>query len=160
MAGKHPSLSLTPVEIAWLAGIVEGEGTLSLDDRSKDRYADSTAPPGCYLKVSMTDEDVIKKIADLFQRKNFQATRKTKGGKTEYIINVAGRKTLIYILPLLYPHLGQRRKKEADRCINALKDWQDWYDKGGRSLAAKKGGLTRAENARKKLLETKSDPLL
>lgn len=157
MADKQPDLSLTPIEVAWLAGLLEGEGTFALDARAKDRYDDSTAPPGCYMKVSMTDKDVIDKVANLFQRKSFSPNRKTKGEKKEHIVNIADRKTLIYIFPLLYPHLGERRQKEVDKCLDVLKDWQEWYEKGGRSLAARKGALTRAANARKKLLETKSD---
>jgi hypothetical protein len=57
--------SLSDVEIAWMAGLLEGEGSFGLDKRSKQRYENSTSPPGPYVKISMTDEDVIEKMAKL-----------------------------------------------------------------------------------------------
>ena len=158
MAEKEPDISLTNVEIAWIAGLLEGEGSFGLDDRSKDRYDNSTAPPGCYFRISMTDEDVIEKLANLFQRKYFQPTQPTAGNKLENVLYIGDRKTLLYILPLLYPHFGKRRKEQVQSCIDVLNDWQKWYDQGGRSKAARKGGLASAEKARqKKLLEAKSN---
>jgi hypothetical protein len=46
-----------------MAGLLEGEGSFGLDNRSKKRYKNSTSPPGVYIKISMTDEDVIEKMA-------------------------------------------------------------------------------------------------
>jgi hypothetical protein len=57
--------SISDVEIAWMAGLLEGEGSFGLDKRSKQRYEKSTSPPGAYVKISMTDEDVIEKMAKL-----------------------------------------------------------------------------------------------
>jgi hypothetical protein len=55
--------SRSDVEIAWMAGLLEGEGSFGLDKRSKQRYEKSTSPPGAYVKIFMTDEDVIEKMA-------------------------------------------------------------------------------------------------
>ena len=66
---------------------------------------------------------------------------------------------MLYVLPLLLPHLGERRKKEAQRCLDLLYDWQKWLAQGGKSVAARKGGLASAEKKRreKQLLEAKSN---
>ena len=108
----------------------------------------------------MTDKDVIDKIAKLFKRKPFTPTEPTVGNKIENVLNVGDRKTLQYVLPLLYPHFGERRKEQVQSCIDVLNDWQKWYDQGGRSKAARKAGLASAAKARekkeKKLLEAKS----
>ena len=36
---------MTEIEIAWFAGIIEGEGSFGLDKRSAGKYKVSTAPP-------------------------------------------------------------------------------------------------------------------
>ena len=153
MSTLPPDLYLTDTEIAWIAGIFEGEGTFGIDDRVKNRSKESTAPPGCL--VSMTDQDVILKLANMLKKKNFKAHRLTKGGKTEYILNISYRKTLRYLLPLIYPHLGQRRRGKVQKCLDVLNAWKTWYDEGGRSRAAAKSGPATAK--KKELLETKSD---
>lgn len=54
-----PLIQLTSLEIAWLAGLLEGEGSFGLDARSKQRYENSKAPPMPYIHISMTDRDVL-----------------------------------------------------------------------------------------------------
>ena len=62
---------------SWMAGLLEslGEGSFSLDNRSKKRYKNSTSPPGrrlhLLIKISMTDEDVIDKMAKLVNKTYF-----------------------------------------------------------------------------------------
>jgi len=57
-----PSLEgLSEIDIAWLAGLLEGEGSFLLDNRSAKRFKVSTSPPFPFIKIQMTDEDVIKK---------------------------------------------------------------------------------------------------
>lgn len=45
---------MTPTEIAWLAGIVEGEGTILVRGRT-----------GVSVKVAMTDEDVVRRLHEV-----------------------------------------------------------------------------------------------
>lgn len=106
-------LQLSEIEIAWLAGLLEGEGSFGIDNRAKKRYNNSTTPASCTLKISMTDEDVIAKVGKMFKRPPFQATNKTAGGKTEHIFSCQARPPLIYLLPRLLPHLGERRSKQV-----------------------------------------------
>jgi hypothetical protein len=42
--------SISEVDIACMAGLLEGEGSFGLDNRSKKRYKNSTSPPGVYIK--------------------------------------------------------------------------------------------------------------
>ena len=132
-------LQLSETEIAWLAGLLEGEGSFTIDSRAKKRYNNSTSPPSCTLRVSMTDKDVIAKVAKMFKKDLFQATRKTTGGKPEYIFSCQARPPLIYLLPRLLPHLGDRRSKQVQACLEVLEEWLDWYLDGGLSKAAKEG---------------------
>lgn len=133
------TLALNEVEIAWIAGLLEGEGSFGLDLRSKKRYKVSTAPAAPYMKISMVDEDVIARLSHLLNKTYFSPRRKTSTGKTVYILHVGDRETLEYLLPRLLPYFGARRTQRVQECIDALDAWKIWYQQGGRSEMAKQG---------------------
>lgn len=122
-----------------MAGLLEGEGSFQLDKRAGKRDQDSTAPPSPILRISMVDKDVISKVANLLGKEMFQATRKTAGNKTEYIVSSQSRPLLFYLLPRLLPYFGERRRAQVQACIDALEAYNIWYAEGGRSKAGKKG---------------------
>ena len=149
------SLCLTEIQIAWIAGLFEGEANFGLDSRSKTRYKISTAPASPFIKISMVDQDVIKKVAKLVNKSCFSPSRKTSTGKTVYVVHIGDRATLSYLLPLLLPHLGERRQKNVQECLDALTAWKLWYSTGGRKEMAKQGAL-----AKKKLVASKSNDMM
>lgn len=79
-------LELSDVQIAWIAGLLEGEGTFNIDSRSQTRFKDSTAPPSPTLKLSMTDQDVVDKFAVMVKKNPFRSRALTTGGKVEHIL--------------------------------------------------------------------------
>jgi hypothetical protein len=146
--------SISEVDIAWMAGLLEGEGSFGLDNRSKKRYENSTSPPGVYIKISMTDEDVIEKMAKLVNKASFSPARVTKKNKKVYNLHIGDRETLLVLLPRLFPYLGKRRQAQVQVCIDALEDWKKWLAEGGRSKMAKLGAEARK---RKLVLPTSND---
>jgi hypothetical protein len=72
---------LSEIEIAWIAGLVEGEGNFGLDNRSAKRYIHSTTPPFPYLRISMVDEDVIARLSKLLDKSYFSPNRRTSKKK-------------------------------------------------------------------------------
>ena len=132
-------LKLNSVEIAWLAGLLEGEGTFDIDNRSSTRYANSTSPAVPVVSVSRTDEDVIAKIAGLVGKAYFLQKRKTVKGKQVYKVSTQSRPILTYLLPLLLPHLGKRRSVEVVKQIDLLDKYKIWYEEGNRGKQAKLG---------------------
>ena len=137
------SLCLTEIEIAWIAGLFEGEANFGLDSRSKTRYKISTAPASPFIKISMVDKDGIQKVAKLMNKSYFSASRKTSTGKTVYSVHIGDRATLSYLLPVLLPHLGEHRQKSVQECLDALTAWKLWYSTGGRKEMAKQGALAK-----------------
>lgn len=143
---------LSEIEIAWLAGLFEGEATFGIDKRSKIRYPKSTSPPSPYIRISMIDKDIIERVATLLEGKPFVPKRKTSAGNEVYTLHIGDRKTLCELLPLILPYLGQRRQKRVQECLQLLQEWKDWEQQGGRSQMAAEGGRAKA----KKLVESKS----
>jgi len=111
------TLDLSEIEIAWLLhffftkkciGLLEGEGNFGLDARSAKRYNVSTAPPSLFLRISMTDRDIIERVSKLVNKNCFSPTRLTAKGKRVYIVHVGDRATLAMLLPRLFPYFGKR----------------------------------------------------
>lgn len=144
------TLSLSEIEIAWLAGLLEGEGNFGLDARSAKRYKVSTARPSPFLRIAMTDQDIIERVSKLFEKTCFSPKRFTVTGKQTYIVHVGDRETLGRLLPRLFPYFGKRRQQAVQKCLDALAEWEVWYAAGNRRKMAKQGPLS------KKLMASKS----
>jgi len=132
-------LGLTESQVAWLAGLFEGEASFSLDKRSKKRYKTSTSPASASISIQLTDADVLERAARFLNKKYTCLKRRTSKNKTVYKLYIGDRATLRYLLPRLYPFLGERRQKQVQLCLNALAEWEMWYLSGGRSAMAKIG---------------------
>jgi hypothetical protein len=132
-------LTLSDINIAWLAGLLEGEGSFGLDRRPQKRYNHSTAPPGAYIKIAMTDEDIICRVAMLLNKNYFSPSRLTKTGKNVYICHIGDRTTLIYLLPKLLPYMGKRRQKIIQECLVELEKGKSWNSKRTQTVENKNG---------------------
>ena len=84
-------LYLSETEIAWLAGLFEGEAYFNLDKRSKKRYINSEAPPAPFIKIAMIDEDIISRVAKLLNKNYYIPSRLTSTGKKVYICHIGDR---------------------------------------------------------------------
>ena len=73
----------------------------------------------------------------------FSPSRKTVKNKTVYKLHIGDRATLLYLLPLILPHLGKRRQERARACLDLLRAWEVWYAAGGRTEMAKQGSLSK-----------------
>lgn len=122
-------LYLSETKIAWLAGLFEGEAYFGLDKRPQTRYKNSTAPPAPFIKIAMTDEDIISHVAKLLNKKYYKPSRLTNTGKKVYVCHIGDRETLIFLLPRLLPYMGKRRKATIETCIIELKNWEIWKQK-------------------------------
>ena len=119
-------LNLSEVEMAWLAGLFEGEAYFSLDKRPQKRYINSTTPPAPFIKIAMVDEDIIARVAKLLNKKYYTSLRLTTTNKKVYVCHIGDRQTLIYLLPKLLPYMEKRRTEIINKCITELKNWELW----------------------------------
>ena len=136
-------LNLTDIEIAWLAGLFEGEASFGIDIRSKKRYQVSSSPPAPFIKIAMIDEDVISKVSQLLKKNYFSSKRLTVKNKQVFICHIGDRATLNYLLPRIFPYMGIRRQQKIQQCLDLLVDYKIWYENGGKSKMAKQGGLAK-----------------
>ena len=117
---EYKMLVLTESQITWIAGLLEGEGYFGIDNRSKDRYDTSKSQPAPYIRLVMTDEDVVAKLSNLVDKPYFIPQRKTLKGKTVYVLHIGNREKVLFILEKILPHMGKRRSERIKECISYI----------------------------------------
>lgn len=149
-------MECSEIEIAWMAGLFEGEAYFGVDRRSKTRYKVSTSPASPFLKLAMVDEDVVNRVATIVGKSSYIPSRKTVKNKSVYVVHIGDRATLAYLYPRLLPYMGKRRQEAIQNGIDLLNEWQMWYDEGGRNKMAKEGYKV----MREKLMISKSTDMI
>ena len=96
---------------AWLAGLLEGEGNFQ---------AHNTNHP--QIKLAMTDEDVVARVADALGRRYYRKERPPDrpNWKPCYVVSICGSDA-IGLMMALYPLLGARRR---DKIRELLALWR------------------------------------
>jgi hypothetical protein len=129
-------LDLTETQIAWIAGLLEGEGYFGIDKRSEKRYANSQAPASPFIKIAMVDEDIIARLSSYLDKPYYLPTRLTNKGKQVYQLHIGEKEKVLWLLQRIRPYMGERRGAKVDECLSLLNDWVEWVEKGGRSKQA------------------------
>lgn len=108
-------LVLTTTEIAWLAGLLEGEGSFS------------TCKDNVHIQIAMTDRDVILRAHLLLHGNRLeprQYTRQHKDGRigttSWWETRVTGRRAAGWMMTV-YPLMGCRRKARIRELLNKWK---------------------------------------
>lgn len=98
-------MTMTPSQVAWVAGLFEGEGTIyaCLDKRNGRTY--------WHLNIRMTDEDVVRRAHEITGMGTFARIDKLyqRATKNLYKWSVTSRLELQQLLPHLLPNMGERR---------------------------------------------------
>lgn len=115
-------------EIAWLAGLLEGEGCFHLESHvkvSKQKYKSgvriSVTP---LIRLSSTDKDVIVR-AKYILGANTISTQIKKPNKDYHTISIFGPKAISWMMTI-YPLMCSRRKFKIKSIISSWKiDFSD-----------------------------------
>jgi hypothetical protein len=109
----------TDINIAWVAGIIEGEGCIF----SRRRFRKSGTPfyEG-QLTVAMTDYDIILRLSEILRIGNIRGPiQGIKNKKPYWVWSVSRNEDLKLILKTLMPWFGIRRKAKAELMLELLK---------------------------------------
>jgi hypothetical protein len=98
---------MTDVELAWLAGLLEGEGCFS-------NRADRNCP---VIEVKMTDLDVINRVAEMFGRTAWLIPAQRKGYQDQYRTKIQGEPARELMRKLL-PMMGERRSARIQELLS------------------------------------------
>jgi len=98
-------------DVAWVAGIVEGEGCITwntggLNKVTGERYGTPN------VQMSMSDKDVVARVANILKSNLKGPYDKGLGNKPQWFTCAGGQKAASWLMTL-YPFLGERRRAKA-----------------------------------------------
>jgi hypothetical protein len=97
-----------PIDAAWLAGILEGEGSFISKGRPK-------------IQVAMTDQDIIARLSELTGvGRVYAVSRQKPHHKDAWLWAVNRPAHLEHIIRLVLPWLGQRRTLAAKDVLRKI----------------------------------------
>lgn len=106
----------SPYDIAWAAGLFEGEGTFCIY-KIKNR-------PDSYRSIcsmASTDEDVIQRFHNIVGFGSFLGPYKhSHKGKERWVWQVQNYKECKQVAELFLPYLGERRRDKAEEMISII----------------------------------------
>ncbi len=107
------------VEVAWLAGLLEGEGAFI-----RQHVVDGPGRQArLRVKVAlhMTDEDVVKKVAALvgMGRVLFRSKQRDHHKDTWYW-QISSMGPTVQLMEMLLPSMGKRRQEQITECLAAV----------------------------------------
>ncbi len=107
--------------IEWAAGLFEGEGSITINKIKERQNSYRTT-----VNMSSCDKDVLEKFCCIVERGSVKGPYKSKypNRKDKYDWAVQNYNDCLFVIGLLYPYLGKRRKEKADEFIDvAIKRW-------------------------------------
>jgi hypothetical protein len=105
------------IDIAWLAGIIEGEGCICIRPAGRTKHHHSAT---IGLTITMTDRDVIERVARLLGCMARPARGATERHKMTFRADVWGRKAAAWLM-MTYALLGERRRAKAREALAVWK---------------------------------------
>jgi hypothetical protein len=103
-------------EIAWLAGLLEGDGSFQLHDNGS-KGKKNKCP---LIALSMLDLDVVERVSKIFGC-NIGKYLTPKKDKYIYTARTGKRSIVEPLILALYPYMGARRKEQINKMFT-------WYD--------------------------------
>lgn len=100
---KHGPFVIGEMDLVWLAGLLEGEGTFDLHRGKYPR-----------IRVGMTDRDVVGRAATLMGSRIRMTISKVH--KTTFHAEVSGERAADIMVALL-PHMGARRSSKIGEIL-------------------------------------------
>jgi hypothetical protein len=94
--------------LAWIAGLMEGEGTFS--------RATPAMPRRPRLSIGMTDHDIIERICELWGTRLYTHIPKVERYKQVYRTELVGG-SAVALMALLRPHMSARRQLQIDKSV-------------------------------------------
>jgi hypothetical protein len=97
------------VDIAWIAGLVEGEGCISWN-KGSDGYGTPQ------IQIAMTDQDVVAMAARILDSNVRGPYDKGPGNKPSFATSIGGQKAAAWLMTL-FTFFGERRRSKAKEVL-------------------------------------------
>lgn len=127
---------MKPEEAAWVAGLLEGEGSFELTDSANRRRLG--------VVCAMSDRDVVERLLTVVGagRIYVRTPQPPRGNKTMYAWTLTNRPEVAQLISEIRPFMGERRSAKIDAMLtwNALNPVTKWrYRHGTKAMYASHG---------------------
>lgn len=109
---------MTEIDIAWAAGLLEGEGS----------FITRTKSPVLCVTCNMTDLDILERLQSIFGgliHKNSRTSERYKDHWKDAWTWSASGATAKDIMEAVLPYMGKRRSEKITELLQARKDYED-----------------------------------
>jgi len=104
-------MKATDLELAWVAGILEGEGTFRVTDSGST-----------IVSVEMADLDVLQKLQTVLGFGTLGNERKRgENRRTTWTFQISGRRDIEQLLNAILPYMGERRTKQIATVLGYIR---------------------------------------
>lgn len=107
--------------IEWAAGVFEGEGCIVCYKLGSRKDSRRTA-----LAITMSDEDVVKRVFEIFDVGSFRGPKLQKGKKPLWTWEVQNMQGCHQVLKQILPFLGKRRTEKALFMLKEIEERPKW----------------------------------
>jgi hypothetical protein len=101
-------IDVDALDLAWLAGLLEGEGSFMTGPPSSPRLP--------AIQMTMVDEDVVQRAARIMGCRVFTIKPRKRNWKVAYAIRLRGESAVAW-MRALRPLLGSRRQLQVDAAL-------------------------------------------
>lgn len=143
-AFKEKFESFGEITIAWLAGLLQGEATFSIDTHKVTTEPTSPdykpAPGSPYIKLEMVEKDLMEHVGEILSKEVILDNRLTeaKEPKQVYKVTVCARDEAEYVLKRIKPYVvGHLKSSKIQELLDICNEFNKWEAEGGRVKAAK-----------------------
>lgn len=98
------------MNLAWLAGLIEGDGSMAVV-QTCPRYKCGS------IRIAMLDKDIIQRVANIF-KSNIGSYLTPKGDKTMYRTAAYKRNIVEPLIWGIYEFMGIRRKQQIHKIMD------------------------------------------
>lgn len=105
-------------DLAYAAGLIEGEGSFRCINRKPARPLKSGRAPEMAIQISMTDREPLEKIQKILGGRTYGPYHNGVR-KSSYYWALQERGTISQVAAALLPHLSPRRQRQAQKLIDA-----------------------------------------
>lgn len=109
-------LDMAPIDAAWVAGLLEGEGSFINTPSNKG-----------VISLQLTDLDVLQKLHRIVGAGGIHEVHRTRpGGKPCWGWKIGSRADVLALIDQLYPYMGERRRAKMDEIVAVLRPPISW----------------------------------
>lgn len=107
-------MAVSPVDIAWMAGILEGEACFMVSDR----HVKDKTYKRIYIQLVMSDRDVVERVAGLFGTQCNDMPWRSLSTKPTYRCRSDGDRAAGWMMTI-YKFMSERRQAKIRACLDA-----------------------------------------